>query len=307
MTNADRTPLFSVVIATYNRANLIARSVNSVLNGAFRDLELIVVDDGSTDTTAEVLARIGDDRLEVIQQENRGRTAARNRGASVARGRYLTFLDSDDFAEPQWLQSLFECFHGEPKVGVVCCGCHQVWLDSAGVPKRHHEQGPADLGPMFFNQTGLFLTGTYAVDTSLFRDIGGYNESMSRGETTELALRLIPALLENHLSIASTPEVLIRYEQCRPPMTTRDHQARLRDAETMLDVHGRSYIERNPTKRADYFAIAGASSAYLGDFTRARKSFVSAIRDDPRNVRSYGRLALSLVPPVGRRVWRADQ
>jgi hypothetical protein len=150
---------------------------------------------------------------------------------------------------------------------------------------------------------GLFLTGTFAVQRCLFERIDGYNETMERGETTELALRLVPALQSQGLKIECWPDALINYEQSRAPMTGRDHEARLRDAETMLRLHGQTYYDRSPNRRAHYFAIAGASAAYLGDLSAARRYFRLAIRDDPKHPRGYGRLALALIPPVARRVW----
>lgn len=87
---------FSVVIPTYNRAAFIRSTVASVLQQTFGDFEVIVVDDGSTDNTAEVMATIADPRVTFIRKANAERAAARNTGTLAAKGRYVTFLDSDD-------------------------------------------------------------------------------------------------------------------------------------------------------------------------------------------------------------------
>ena len=86
----------TVVIPTYNRAHLIKDAVESVLNQTYQDFELIVIDDGSTDNTREVLA-IYKDKLRYIYQENQGRSAARNHGIKLAQGEYIAFLDSSDY------------------------------------------------------------------------------------------------------------------------------------------------------------------------------------------------------------------
>ena len=97
-------PLISVIIPTYNRANLIKRSAESVLNQTYTNLELIIVDDGSTDNTKEVIASINDERVIYVKQENKGCCAARNNGINLARGKYIAFQDSDDV----WLSDKLE-------------------------------------------------------------------------------------------------------------------------------------------------------------------------------------------------------
>ncbi|MBD3660935.1 MAG: glycosyltransferase family 2 protein, partial [Arenibacter algicola] len=89
-------PFFSVIISTYNRASFIGRTIASVLKQDFEDFELIIVDDGSTDNTKEVVVGIEDKRIRYYKKDNAERGAARNFGAKKASGEYLNFLDSDD-------------------------------------------------------------------------------------------------------------------------------------------------------------------------------------------------------------------
>ena len=98
------TPYFSVIMPAFNRQQLIEVSVGSVLNQTFGDFELIVIDDGSTDNTVQILEQINDPRLIVLKQTNAGPGAARNRGIGVAKGEYVAFLDSDDLYLPWTLQ-----------------------------------------------------------------------------------------------------------------------------------------------------------------------------------------------------------
>ena len=97
-------PLVSVVIPTYNRWPILRDAVQSVLGQSYKGFELIVVDDGSQDGTADHLRRYGP-RLRLFSQRRRGVAAARNLGARCARGRYLAFLDSDDLWQPKSWQS----------------------------------------------------------------------------------------------------------------------------------------------------------------------------------------------------------
>lgn len=100
--------LFSVVIPTYNRAGFIGRTIESVLNQRYRLLEIIVVDDGSTDNTREVVESYRSNFITYIKIENSERGAARNTGIAHARGEYITFLDSDDLYYPDYLSNARE-------------------------------------------------------------------------------------------------------------------------------------------------------------------------------------------------------
>ncbi len=113
MTNA---PAISVIIATYNRAHLIAETLESVLAQAYRDFEIIVVDDGSTDNTREVVARY-ETRVRYIYQKNRGPSAARNRGVREARGSWISIQDSDDLSAANHLAVLHAYAETHPNVG----------------------------------------------------------------------------------------------------------------------------------------------------------------------------------------------
>src|SRR6185436_10196720 len=111
-------PLVSVVVPTYNRAYCLARTIDSALGQTHPSVEVIVVDDGSVDETAEmVAARYGSDaRVRLIRQANAGVSAARNTGLRVARGDYVALLDSDDVWEPWKLELQVACMRARPEV-----------------------------------------------------------------------------------------------------------------------------------------------------------------------------------------------
>jgi glycosyltransferase involved in cell wall biosynthesis len=92
----ETNPFFSIIIPAYNRAYTIARTIQSCLNQSFTNFEIIVINDGSTDNTNEILKNFNDERLKYIEQPNSERSAARNHGIKIAKGEYVTFLDSDD-------------------------------------------------------------------------------------------------------------------------------------------------------------------------------------------------------------------
>ncbi|PJM76389.1 glycosyltransferase family 2 protein [Bifidobacterium felsineum] len=97
-------PKVSIIIPTYNRESTLKRSINSILNQTYKSFELIIVDDGSTDKTKEVVNSFNDGRIIYLYQQNKGACAARNYGISIARGKYIAFQDSDD----EWLPNKLE-------------------------------------------------------------------------------------------------------------------------------------------------------------------------------------------------------
>ncbi len=97
-------PFFSIIIPTYNRGALIGKTIQSILSQTFVDYEIIIVDDGSTDNTEEIIKSVKSEKIILIKQKNNERGAARNAGTKKANGTYITFLDSDDVFYPNHLQ-----------------------------------------------------------------------------------------------------------------------------------------------------------------------------------------------------------
>jgi glycosyltransferase involved in cell wall biosynthesis len=118
-------PRVSVIIITYNHARLLPIAIDSVLTQTYPAIELIVVDDGSTDDTPTVMQQYAG-RVNYIRQENRGVVAARNVGICAATGEFINFLDSDDFFLPAKIDRQMRVFKARPDVGLVHCGFYQV-------------------------------------------------------------------------------------------------------------------------------------------------------------------------------------
>jgi len=110
-------PIFSLVIPTYNRAHLICKTIESVLQQDFHNFEVVIVDDGSTDNTEEVVGKFTDKRIQYYKKENAERGAARNFGSAKAKGMYINFFDSDDLMYPNHLSAANRLFSttGEPE------------------------------------------------------------------------------------------------------------------------------------------------------------------------------------------------
>lgn len=117
--------MVSVIIPTYNRAYTIQRSIESVLNQSFKDFELIIVDDGSSDNTEEIVNGIKDSRIRYIKQSNAGAAAARNTGVCNAKYDYIAFQDSDDYWYPDKLRKQVEALKNN-KADVVFCKLRRI-------------------------------------------------------------------------------------------------------------------------------------------------------------------------------------
>lgn len=141
-------PQVSVIIPAYNRAAFIADAIGSILGQTLRDLEVIVVDDGSTDDTAAVVDSIADRRVRLVQHgQNRGIPHARNTGLDAARGRFIAWLDSDDLARPHRLETQVRFLKAHPTMPMV--GCCAGRMDASGAQRRGARVPPlaaADIG-----------------------------------------------------------------------------------------------------------------------------------------------------------------
>ena len=117
-------------MAAYNHAGYISQAISSVLVQSWQNLELIVVDDGSTDHTREVVTGFDDPRVRYIYQENQGQGGARNTGIAHVRGEYVCFLDDDDLWLPTCLETVIAVLQPRPEIGALYAACQVI--DSAG-------------------------------------------------------------------------------------------------------------------------------------------------------------------------------
>jgi glycosyltransferase involved in cell wall biosynthesis len=199
----SRSPAVSVIIPTYNRGWILKDAIDSVLAQEYTDFELIVVDDGSTDDTTDILDGFGSDII-VLQQDNQGVSAARNRGVAESRAQLVAFLDSDDMWLPQKLSRQVEFFETHPDA--LICQTEELWIRNGMRvnPKRRHRK----LSGMIFEPSlALCLVSPSAVmiRRSLFDGVGLFDERMPACEDYDLWLRIscrYPVyLIDEHLII----------------------------------------------------------------------------------------------------------
>jgi glycosyltransferase involved in cell wall biosynthesis len=200
-------PTVSVIIPTYNHAPFLPEALESVFAQTCSPLEAIVVDDGSTDKTAEVL-RMYEGRVRVLRQPNRGVAAARNAGAAAASGELLAFLDADDTWLPAKLERQVARFDGEPEIGLLHCGVAEV--DGGGRQLRVRLDGMEGWvsSEMLLFRRGVILGGGSAavIRRAIFLRVGGFDEVLSTSADWDLYYRVA-----RRYPVGFLPEVLVRY------------------------------------------------------------------------------------------------
>lgn len=172
----ENTKLVSIVIPCYNDKDYIQESVNSALNQTYKNIEIIIVDDGSNKATKKVLKGINHEKVKLISQENRGLSAARNTGIKNANGAYITTLDADDLFEDNFIERAVSVLNLDSAIGVV--GCYSNYFEeNKKVIKKICPEGGSIENFLFSNNT---------MASSLFRkkcwlDAGGFDENMKKG------------------------------------------------------------------------------------------------------------------------------
>jgi glycosyltransferase involved in cell wall biosynthesis len=196
------TPEVSVVIPTYNRRAMLLEAIDSVLAQSAQVFELIVIDDGSTDGSAEYLASLAETiRFERI--DHRGPAAARNRGVAIARAPLVAFLDSDDLWAPMKLKRQLSFMRTNPGCAISQTG--EIWIRNGrrvNPGMRHRKRA----GDIFIDSLRTCLVSISAVimRTDLFRAMGGFDESMDAAEDYDLWLRI---LIDHEIGLLDEPLV----------------------------------------------------------------------------------------------------
>ncbi len=183
-----RIPEVSVIIPTFNRADLLAQAIDSVLSQSYTDFELIVVDDGSTDATQALLSWYRG-RIRYLFQENRGVSAARNLGIKAARGRYICLLDSDDLWLRDKLKEQVRLMKGDPKIRVSYTD--EVWIRGGkrvNQGKRHRKYSGWILRKLL--PLCLISPSSVMIERGVFEEVGLFDESFPVCEDYDLWLRI---------------------------------------------------------------------------------------------------------------------
>lgn len=208
----SNSPKVSVIIPTHNRAHLIGRSIQSVLNQTYQDFEIIVVDDGSTDNTREVIKEFQrkDKRINYTKHDkNKGGSAARNTGIKASRGEYIAFQDSDDEWLPEKLEKQIEVFKKEPaEVGIVYS---DMWRITKNEKRYFYSPKIMPKDKIIYEQALDYGVSNIGIQTSLikkevFDKAGMFDEKFPRFIDLEFFIRL-----SKHYYFFHIEEPLVNY------------------------------------------------------------------------------------------------
>jgi hypothetical protein len=271
----------SVIIPTYNRADLLPETIDSILNQTVLDFELIIIDDGSTDNTSEVVARFKDPRLRYVYQKNQGRSVARNHGAKLAQGEFLGFLDSDDKYLPDALESHLKIFNQNGKIGMAVGGYQYVDAQGQLTGERQPwtEGRELDLPGWLFN---CFATpGSILVRKAWFERTGGFDSNCEIAEDWDFFLQLA----QKGCPMAWTPQAVCQYRQhpgnsIRALAKHRDGSLRAMD-KLFCQPNIRPEIAALDKKAKAWVHVVFSKKAYAtGQIAPARQDLSAAIQLD---------------------------
>ena len=189
--NKKNDSVVSIIIPTYNRANLIGKSISSVLNQTFKNFEVIVIDDGSIDDTERVVKSFNDPRIKYIKcEKNKGACAARNVGIEIAKGKYIAFQDSDDEWLPEKLERQMRIFKTLPQESIVYTGFWRIKNNKKTyVPLDRVKQKEGNIYKELLR--GNFVsTQTLLVKKECFEKLGMFDKNLPRFQDWDLVLRL---------------------------------------------------------------------------------------------------------------------
>jgi glycosyltransferase involved in cell wall biosynthesis len=302
-------PLISVIMPAYNAEKHIARALESIRAQTYPNVEIIVVDDGSTDATEDVVRRTAPNAryMKII---NSGPAAARNEGNLHAKGKYLAFLDADDLWHPRKLELQVAYLERNPAIGVVFCMWCETLPNETNIDWRKKQRFKEPLSLAIMAEKSGWLYPDLLLDTmihtssvvlrkALFDELGGFNRALTIGEDYDLWIRL-SRITEIHKLRAT----LSAYEQ-RVDSITRTPQA---------SPFGATVIRRNLSKwgrqgpdgrRANWFAVRrrisqsfrnyGATHLKFGNQGTAIRSTLNALFYDPISSSNWRSLVKAVV------------
>ena len=286
-------PRVSVVLPTFDRAQVLPTALGSVLDQAFTDLELIVVDDGSTDGTRDVVRALGDERVRIISTPRHGAAAARNAGIAAAAGDLIAFQDSDDRWLPGKLAAQVNALDGADEHTAVVYGVMEGWRHGQHrfVPSRSEPMLSGDLRAVL-PRYNLIGTPSAIVRAAALRSVGGFDPTLRRFQDWDLWLRL--AVDHRFLFV---DQVVVEFQDTVGSITA-DRRAYFESLERLLDEH-EVLFQRAPEALVQYRLQLAAHALRGRHLVRAVGQGLRAAQAGPiRMARSTGRRVLGRPPLI---------
>jgi glycosyltransferase involved in cell wall biosynthesis len=273
-------PTVSVILPTYNRAHIVGRAIQSVLDQTYRDFELIVVDDGSADNTEEMVKGFNDPRIRYIRHEmNKGGAAARNTGIEAAQGEYIAFQDSDDEWLSEKLEKQMRIFEKAPaQVGVVYTGFYAIKGDQKTyIPRPNVKIKEGNIHNELLR--GNFVTTQAAVvRRECFERTGIFDERLPRFQDWELFIRISKYYIFNYVD-----EPLLNAFFSLDSISA-NQDALLKAFKLILEKHFHTFKNDKYSLASVQYSI-GNLSCQVGDMREGNEYLQQALRSNPLNLK----------------------
>lgn len=287
--------LFSVIIPTYNRQYSLCKAIDSVLNQSDKSFELIVVDDGSTDGTQSFIETKYSSQIKYFYQSNQGVCTARNYGAIQAQGKYLVFLDSDDWLEPSCLENYHNAI-GQDEVKLII-GTITYFSEQGSVLriKIHVIKG---------KNYGQPLSGSFAIDRKIFLKQSGYDPRLTYAENTELfmRMRLTGEIQSSDVRIVETSGVCITQED----VSERKSRYAIKKYESikyLLEKY-KAHFAQYPLQFINFKRIQAISAVQMDRLDEAKACMMEVLRVTPFSWKSQLQYwFISLLPSLAKRYY----
>ena len=292
-------PRVSVVIPTYNCAHYLGQAIESALTQTFTDFDVIVVDDGSKDHTADVVHRYSA-RVTYLRQENRGLPAARNHAIRRSSSDLIALLDADDWWEPTKLEKQVALIDRDDQIALVYTDLKVIYDDGAVISSFLASRPLAKDGYVFDDliQSGFILPSTVLLRRSCVQEAGLFDETMRSHEDIELWLRLC-----HRWKVAGVRESLVNRRQGTQNMTANPAlraEYGVKTYEKALTIPGLTDVQRSALQ--ERLAAAHFELAYylfqIGDGQSCRRHLSKSLDAGRWNARARKYYLLSLLPHV---------
>jgi glycosyltransferase involved in cell wall biosynthesis len=276
--------MITVITPTYNRAELVQRTIRSVQDQTFKDWQYIIVDDGSTDYTEDAIQPyLEDKRITYVKKQNSGQADSLNVGASYAKGEFIVFLDSDDEAFPEWLKIVSENLKSD--TGILSVGAIRKFFDGTEILE----------GMNIFHLFGKawhlkFTCGSLFIRRSIFEAVKGYDTSLNSNIQTDLGYRLLTYMRTTEYNPVVVDDYLVQINVHMGERIRTNWNRRREGGMRFLQKHY-DFLSQNDKKEISNIYAAIAFSCYK--LKRRKESvglLMKAIKHNPMRGINYLRV-----------------
>lgn len=262
-------PEITVLMSVFNGSNTVANAIESILNQTFKNFEFIIINDGSTDDTSEILNQFSkaDSRINLFEQKNLGLTKSLNNGVNAANGKYIARQDADDLSKPQRLQKQLLLFQNNPSIALVGSNSEDHY-DSLGASSEWGFYSDEELKSIVYLQTP-FPHSSAMVRTDALRAVGGYNEDFKTSQDADLWMRIA----SKH-EISMCPEALIERHIHPNSISSKKHFRQCIDSFNARRRSGKVNLLRCICILIRQLAVGSTPQAVALTLKRLKKKFI---------------------------------